>query len=88
MEPSYLGTLEDCRYIPSGEQSDIPSTRERMDTYQREALPLAIKAAEDAMEDAQMSPEAITHIITVSCTGQYLPGLDVQLMQHFGFPLG
>lgn len=84
VEPSYLGPLEECRYIPSGEQSDIPTTRERMDTYQREALPLAIQAAEEAMRDAQISPEAITHLITVSCTGQYLPGLDVQLIQHMG----
>lgn len=84
VEPSYLGTLEECRYIPSGEQPDIPMTRERMDTYQREALPLAIRAAEEAMQDAQISPEAITHMITVSCTGQYLPGLDVQLIQHVG----
>ena len=84
VEPSYLGPLEECRYIPSGEQSDIPTTRERMDTYQREALPLAIQAAEEAMRDAQISPEAITHLITVSCTGQYLPGLDVQLIQQMG----
>lgn len=84
VEPSYLGTLEECRYLPSAEHTNIPTTRERMDTYQREAFPLAVKAAEQAIQDAGISPEGITHMITVSCTGQYLPGLDVQLIRHLG----
>ncbi|PYE50363.1 type III polyketide synthase [Paenibacillus barcinonensis] len=86
VEPSYLGALENCRYLPSAtdEQKDIPTTRERMDTYQLEALPLAVRAAEQAMLDAGASPESISHLITVSCTGQYLPGLDVQLIRQLG----
>ncbi|MCM3203038.1 type III polyketide synthase [Paenibacillus sp. CC-CFT742] len=84
VDPSYLGTLEDCRYIPSGDHSQIPSTQERMDTYKREALPLGMEAAQRALKDAGMSPEQITHIITVSCTGQYLPGLDVMLIRDLG----
>lgn len=84
VEPSYLGTLEDCRYIPSGDHSQIPSTQERMDTYKREALPLGMEAAQRALKDAGMSTEKITHIITVSCTGQYLPGLDVMLIRDLG----
>ncbi|KKO50915.1 type III polyketide synthase [Paenibacillus sp. DMB20] len=83
-EPSYLGTSEECRYLPSGDPSNIPTTEERMSTYKREALPLGIEAAEKAMKDAGISPENITHLITVSCTGQYLPGLDVMLIRHLG----
>lgn len=83
VEPSYLGTLEECRYLPSAEHTNIPTTRERMDTYQREAFPLAVKAAEQAIQDAGISPEGITHMITVSCTGQYLPGLDVATDSSF-----
>ena len=55
-----------------------------MDTYKREALPLGMEAAQRALKDAGMSPEQITHIITVSCTGQYLPGLDVMLIRDLG----
>lgn len=83
-DPSYLGPRAECRYIPSGGQSDVPTTQERMNTYQREALPLGIQAAEKALKDANRSPEHITHLITVSCTGQYLPGLDVMLIRHLG----
>ncbi|WP_340017058.1 type III polyketide synthase [Paenibacillus sp. FSL K6-1318] len=84
VEPSYLGSLEECRYLPSGDVSDIPTTEERMNTYKREALPLGIEAAERALKDSGVSPKSITHIITVSCTGQYLPGLDVMLIRHLG----
>ncbi|GGH52699.1 naringenin-chalcone synthase [Paenibacillus silvae] len=88
VEPSYIGPLEECRYLPtlaaSGEPSDIPTTKERMDIFQREALPLALKAAEQAMLDAGVSAASITHLITVSCTGQYLPGLDVDLIRSLG----
>ncbi len=84
VEPSYLGALEDCRYLPSHTQSEIPSTEERMQTYQREALPLALEAAKKAIRDSELSPKQITHVVTVSCTGQYLPGLDVGLIQQLG----
>ncbi|MGF9696073.1 type III polyketide synthase [Paenibacillus sp. MABNR03] len=84
VEPSYLGSVEDCRYLPSGDLSQIPTTEERMNTYKHEALPLGIEAAEKALKDAGMSPDRITHLITVSCTGQYLPGLDVMLIRHLG----
>ncbi|MDO7907966.1 type III polyketide synthase [Paenibacillus sp. JX-17] len=87
VEPSYLGSLEDCRYLPSHNHSDIPSTEERMNTYQQEALPLGSEAAEKALQDAGVSPERITHLITVSCTGQYLPGLDVMLIRKLGLSL-
>ncbi|GIP00352.1 naringenin-chalcone synthase [Paenibacillus lautus] len=83
-EPNYLGPLEECRYLPSHDESDIPTTEERMDTYKREGLPLGIEAAEQALKDAGMSPDRITHLITVSCTGQYQPGMDVLLIRHLG----
>ncbi|MNO39391.1 Alpha-pyrone synthesis polyketide synthase-like Pks18 [compost metagenome] len=85
-DPSYLGPPEDCRYLPSGDKSGIPTTEERMKIYQREALPLGIQAAAKALKEAQMQPEQITHLITVSCTGQYLPGLDVMLIRQLGLP--
>ena len=53
-----------------------------MDTYKREALPLGIEA-EKAMKDAGMSPDRITHLITVSA-GHYQPGMDVLLIRHLG----
>lgn len=83
-EPSYIGTTEECRYLPSGDRSNVPTTEERMNTYKQEAPPLGIEAAEKAIKDANIQPDSITHLISVSCTGQYLPGFDVMLIQHLG----
>lgn len=83
-EPNYLGPLEDCRYLPLREEMDVPSTEERMRTYQREALPLGLEAAEQALNDAGISREKVSHMITVSCTGQFQPGLDIMLIRHLG----
>jgi predicted naringenin-chalcone synthase len=80
-EPNYLASIEECRYLSSGEASEIPTTTERMNTYKREALALGKKAAREALHAAGAAPEDITHLITVSCTGQYQPGLDVMLIR-------
>lgn len=83
-DSSYLDSAQTCRYLPSGDPSGIPTTAERMKKYQQEALPLGLQAAEKALLNAGQSPEDITHLITVSCTGQYLPGLDVMLIRKLG----
>ncbi|MNM91816.1 Alpha-pyrone synthesis polyketide synthase-like Pks11 [compost metagenome] len=43
-----------------------------------------MKTAKKALNEARKSPDNITHLITVSCTGQYLPGLDVMLIGQLG----
>lgn len=83
-ESNYLEPVSECRYMPSPDENRIPSTEERMNTYKREAPPLGIDAARNALEDSDISPDRITHLITVSCTGQYQPGLDVTLIRHLG----
>ncbi|MCP9858292.1 MULTISPECIES: type III polyketide synthase [unclassified Cyanobium] len=57
-----------------------PGTGERMRRYAREAPPLALRAVEAALAQAQLSPERITHLITVSCSGFAAPGVDLALM--------
>ncbi|AIQ47272.1 stilbene synthase [Paenibacillus sp. FSL R7-0273] len=84
VDDSYLGTADTCRYLPSGDRTDIPTTEERMKKYQQEAPPLALEAAKRSLLDAGQAPGGITHLITVSCTGQYLPGLDVMLIKELG----
>lgn len=83
-EPDFLKPSESCRYLPSDDRSRIPTTEERMNTYKRESLPLAVEAAQKALADANIRPGDITHLIPVSCTGQFLPGLDVMLIQNLG----
>src|SRR5205823_14427760 len=59
-----------------------PTTATRMQRYAREAPILATRAATSALSDAALPPDAITHLITVSCTGFQAPGLDVALIDR------
>lgn len=57
-----------------------PSTSKRMAVYRSEAITLAKEAVNSTFQGKhQMS--TFTHIITVSCTGMYAPGLDVELVK-------
>jgi alpha-pyrone synthase len=64
----------------------FPSVSQRMSAYRQFALPLALKAIKH-LEITYLSQNirtpfpAITHLITVSCTGMYAPGLDIELIQ-------
>ena len=57
-----------------GPEDRGPTTGERMAWYEAEAPPLAEVAARRALEDASTPVEAITHLVTVSCTGFFLAG--------------
>ncbi len=52
----------------------------------REALPLALRAARAALDDADLPPEDVTHLVTVSCTGFATPGVDLYLVDALGLP--
>jgi len=83
-EPDLLQEASLCRYMPQEDRSKVPSTAERMAVYKRESVPLALSAARAALADAKMDAEQITHLITVSCTGQFLPGIDAALIRELG----
>jgi alkylresorcinol/alkylpyrone synthase len=52
--------------------------------YASAATPLAIAAAEHALEDAGAAVDEIGLLVVCSCTGFVLPGIDVQLVNHLG----
>lgn len=55
----------------------FPSTRARMQFYERCAFTLAKRALD------QLNLTGTTHLITTTCTGFYAPGLDLQLIEHY-----
>ncbi|CAG7640355.1 Alpha-pyrone synthesis polyketide synthase-like Pks18 [Paenibacillus solanacearum] len=83
-EPNLLESADRCRYYPGRSAEDVPSTAERMAVYKRESVPLGLKAAKQALADGQVDRSDITHLITVSCTGQFLPGMDAALVRELG----
>ena len=63
----------------------FPSVGQRMAVYRREALPLVLEAVRDCLRQVpDVAPHSITHLVTVSCTGMYAPGLDIELVQALG----
>ncbi|MBX9693516.1 MAG: type III polyketide synthase, partial [Cyanobacteria bacterium] len=58
-----------------------PSTAERMTRYADESLLLGTAACRSALEQSGVHAREITHIITVSCTGFFAPGLDIGLIR-------
>jgi prepilin-type processing-associated H-X9-DG protein len=62
-----------------------PTTGERMARFAAEAGPLALMATSAALAAAAVDPAAITHLVTVCCTGFQAPGFDLDLIQ--GLPL-
>lgn len=72
-------------FIPKERSEAFPAMEERMKIYDREALPLSVKAIEKCIE-GHISKDMITHLITVSCTGMSAPGLDLGIMEAMGLP--
>ncbi|HEX9698614.1 MAG TPA: type III polyketide synthase [Acidobacteriota bacterium] len=63
-----------------------PTTMQRMQRYEREAPALTAQAAARAVADARLDPAAVTHLVTVSCTGFHAPGVDAALIEELGLP--
>lgn len=59
-----------------------PTTEERLNVFAEKAGPLAIEASTRALERAGVYSEAITHLITVTCSGFVAPGFDFTLINE------
>lgn len=67
----------------------FPSTRKRMEVYQEEAIKLAIEAIHHCFKfNRTVSNKDVTHLITVSCTGFYAPGIDIDIVDKLGLDSG
>jgi predicted naringenin-chalcone synthase len=64
-----------------------PSTGTRNALYTKEARKLFVAGAQKVFEErADLDPSDITHIITVSCTGFYAPGPDLDIISALKLP--
>ena len=66
------------------EDAKFPSAKPRMLVYQNHAIHLAMEACQKVMAEADIEKNEITHLIAVSCTGMYAPGLDIELVDKLG----
>ena len=84
--PDYGRANGDYTFFPNTPTLEpFPSVGQRMAVYRREALPLATQAVRECLcQIPDVAAASITHLVTVSCTGMYAPGLDIELVQALG----
>jgi predicted naringenin-chalcone synthase len=85
--PDGLSSPDESRFAPHRSPSEAATTGERMDMFRRMSPPLAVEAGRAAL--AQLSArsnrsisretESITHLILVTCSGFFAPGLDIAI---------
>ncbi|TAG51696.1 MAG: type III polyketide synthase [Cytophagales bacterium] len=79
--------LSDFYQIPNANnffnKNENQTTHSRLEIYKKEAIQLAINSTFDAL-GKNYDFSSITHLITVSCTGFWAPGLDIQLVKELG----
>jgi predicted naringenin-chalcone synthase len=77
-----FGVTPDQRsFFSVNRNTTFPLLEQRMEIFDKESLPLSVKAIDTCLEGI-ITPQQITHLITVSCTGMSAPGLDLQVMEE------
>jgi alpha-pyrone synthase len=74
-------------YPKSASLRPAPTTAARNQVYERESVPLALEAAKSCIEKSGIQPSDVTHLVVVSCTGFFAPGIDIQLVKQLGLPM-
>jgi len=69
-------------YANSKDLSPLPTTKQRLELFRKHAVDLSKASALNAMHS--VAPKEITHLIVVSCTGLYAPGLDIDIIKTLG----
>lgn len=77
----YCKSSGEFEFFPNNKDDPFPSTAARMKIYKENALNLALSAIENCLSHLDnFDRSEITHLITVSCTGMYAPGIDIEIV--------
>lgn len=83
----YTREVDEFEFFPqSPDLKPAPTTSKRNAKYREAAIPLAENVATRALEEAGVRREEVTHVIAVSCTGFFAPGIDIELVKRLGLP--
>jgi predicted naringenin-chalcone synthase len=84
--PDYSRSVREWEFYPPTENLEpFPSLEHRMKWYRQFAAPLSMESIHRCL-GGRLEPAAITHLITVSCTGMSAPGLDLELVEELRIP--
>lgn len=76
----YNRKIGEFEFFSNKDDGVFPTTAQRMKIYEAEAIKIGIAAVKQCLPNLDEMKSSITHLITVSCTGMYTPGLDIDLM--------
>jgi alpha-pyrone synthase len=69
-------------YSNSADLTPMPSTKKRLELFRKHAVELSKAAVLNALSGSiSLDRKDVTHLIVVSCTGLYAPGLDIDLIK-------
>lgn len=71
-------------FFPNDPNEPYPTTAQRMQIYKNHAIHLALDAIANCFAGIDHEKSQLTHLITVSCTGMYAPGIDIEIVQQLG----
>jgi len=79
----------DQEHILFNANQSTPDVEKRLNVFKEHAVSLAIQAIENSMKKlnttvAEFEP---THLITVTCTGLYAPGIDTEIIEQLNLPV-
>ena len=65
-----------------------PTVEIRLNLFKEQAVLLAIEAIQNSLKrlNSNVADFGITHLITVSCTGLFAPGIDAELIEQLNLP--
>ncbi len=74
-------------YANSPDLEPFPSTKKRLEIYRKHSVAISEVAIRRCFgRHSDFDPVQLTHLIVVSCTGMYAPGLDIDLIKTLGLP--
>lgn len=80
--PDYGKSADFEFYANSADFSPMPTTKKRLELFRKHAVELSKASVLNALNgSARVGRRDITHLIVVSCTGLYAPGLDIDLIK-------
>jgi predicted naringenin-chalcone synthase len=84
--PDFDNSLPD--HVLFSENQCTPTVMDRADIFKEHAVKLAIEAIRNSLNKLNKSIDEfeITHLITVTCTGIYAPGIDAAIIEQLELP--
>ena len=81
---SDYGSSHNYSFYPNTDGLEpFPSTKKRLDFSHQHAVTLSKQASLSCLEQVpEIAANELTHLIVVSCTGMYAPGLDIDLVHQ------